>query len=168
MVCVQPSKMPPQSSPRTGPEVKKDRSGRTITILKSGVPNEQTLRDEIRRVLERCNRSLLTHKMLRRVIEKRLRLEPKVLDKIKVRVCDYAELFSEELKTEKDGGKKRPRTWEDEREASVAEAGGGRSSSLGDEEIISLEDEKNEVPKPPPVKKKRKTQADKFLSLIDL
>merc|ERR1712173_205722 len=107
------------------------------------------------------NRSLLTHKMLRRAIEKRLRLEPKVLDKIKVRVCDYAELFSEELRLESEGGKKRPRTWEGEREASVAEAGGGRASSVGDDEIIQLEDEKLEVAKPPPKKKQRKTQKDK-------
>merc|ERR1719335_2040610 len=112
-----------QPCPRDRKSLRKERS---IVILKSGVPNEQSLRDEIRRVLDRCDRNVITHKMLRRIIERRLRLEPKVLDKIKGRVCDYAELFSEQLVADAESGNKRPRSWESE---NAIEAGGGRSSS---------------------------------------
>ena len=128
----------------------------TATILKSGLPDRTTLREEIRSVLRRADRSKLTHKVLRRLVECRLRLAPRALDGIKSRVHDLAALLAEEQRSL--GGssaaagskKKRPR------EAS------------GDADVISMRPVDLPTAASSRPKKARKTQQEKFLSWVDM
>ena len=122
------------------------------TILKSGLPDVATLRTEVRAVLQRADRTRLTHKTLRRLVECRLRLAPKVLDRVKARVHDTAALMAEEVASEPitakvAGGKKRC-----------------RELSAADEEVIQM---RVAIEEKKPSKKKRKTQQDRFLSWMN-
>ena len=124
----------------------------TATILKSGLPDRTTLRDEVRAVLRRADRSKLTHKVLRRLVECRLRLAPRTLDGIKSRVHDLAAILAEEersLVRTAAGLKKRPRE-----EPNSA--------------IITMRPVDQPTVADSRPKKARKTQQEKFLSWVDM
>ena len=124
----------------------------TATILKSGLPDRTTLRDEVRAVLRRADRSKLTHKVLRRLVECRLRLAPRTLDGIKSRVHDLAAILAEEERSlvgTAAGLKKRPRE-----EPNSA--------------IITMRPVDQSTAADSRPKKARKTQQEKFLSWVDM
>ena len=121
------------------------------TILKTGLPDLATLRAEVRAVLQKADRTRLTHKVLRRLVECRLRLAPKALDRVKTRVHDTAALMAEEVASGP---------------TAAAKAGQkrGREEPAGAEEVIQMRvAEEKKIP----AKKKRKTQQERFLSWMD-
>lgn len=124
----------------------------TAIILKSGLPDRTTLRDEIQAVLRRADRSKLTHKVLRRLVECRLRLAPRALDGIKSRVHDLAAVLAEEERSlGTAGSRKRP-----------------RDDIPGDTAVISMRPAEQPAASVSRPKKARKTQQEKFLSWVDM